>query len=325
MTRSLKNLILMLKPAIDVVMSIIAVPAAVIMLAYRKFGSRRLPITTGLLKRMGVFPIRNHYYEPLFDSRHLSYPLDAPRTLPGIDFDVPSQLKLLGELQFADEFSAFVDQQQAEKTEASFGFGNESYESGDADFLYQAIRHFKPQTVIEIGSGASTKIARQALSMNSKELRSAYRHVCIEPYEQPWLESFGDIELIRNKVESCDLDWQNELSSGDLLFIDSSHMIRPQGDVLYEYLDILPQLRSGVIVHVHDIFSPRDYLENWVKDDVRFWNEQYLLEATLGNSARYEVIASLNLLKHEYYSELQRVCPFLEPEREPGSIYFRVR
>ncbi len=94
---------------------------------------------------------------------------------------------------------------------------------------------------------------------------------------------------------------------------------------MYEYLNILPRLRSGVIVHVHDIFSPRDYLETWVKDDVRFWNEQYLLEATLGHRDRYEVVAALNLLKHEHYAELKRVCPFLEPEREPGSFYFRVR
>ena len=102
-------------------------------------------------------------------------------------------------------------------------------------------------------------------------------------------------------------------------------MIRPQGDVLHEYLTILPQLQSGVIVHVHDIFSPRDYLDNWVRRDIRFWNEQYLLEATLGNSARYEVIAALNLLKHDHYSELERVCPYLELNREPGSFYFRIR
>ena len=325
MTRIVKNLILALRPVIDVLLMIATVPAGAIMLTYRRFGSRRLPWTTGLLKRIGVFPIRDHYYEPMFDSRHLSQALDKPRPLPGIDFDVPSQLRLLGELRFENEFSSFVSQQQAGQAGAGFGFGNESYESGDADFLYQLIRHFQPKTVIEIGSGASTRIARQALSMNLKETGEPHRHVCIEPYEQPWLDGFSDIELIREKVENCDLDWRGELSSGDLLFIDSSHVIRPQGDVLYEYLNILPRLRSGVIVHVHDIFSPRDYLETWVKDDVRFWNEQYLLEATLGHRDRYEVVAALNLLKHEHYAELKRVCPFLEPEREPGSFYFRVR
>lgn len=325
MKKILRNLFLKLRPAIDVAMSVVAIPAGLTLLLYRRVGSRRLPVTTGLLKRIGVFPIRNHYYEPLFDDRHLSSPLDTPRALPGIDFNMPKQLDLLEEMNYAEEFVAFSQQQEADGSEASFRFNNEGFEPGDAEFLYHAIRHFKPNKIIEIGCGTSTKIARKALSMNAEEDGAKKRHICIEPYERPWLETFDDIELVRAKVEDCEIDWRDSLASGDLLFIDSSHIIRPQGDVLYEYLNIIPQLQSGVIVHVHDIFSPRDYLDNWVRRDVRFWNEQYLLEATLGNSARYEVIAALNRLKHEHYPELQRVCPYLEREYEPGSFYFRVR
>jgi len=325
MKKILKSLFRVLRPAVDVVLSVLAIPAGFVMLLYRRIGSRRLPTTTRALKRIGIFPIRNHYYEPLFDDRYLSSPLDTPRALPGIDFNVSNQLNLVGQLTYADEFVEFVEQQQTDPSEASFRLNNEAFESGDAEFLFQVIRHFRPNTIIEIGSGTSTKIARKALSLNAQEGGAKTRHICIEPYEQPWLESFGDIELIRAKVEACDIDWRSRMASGDLLFIDSSHVIRPQGDVLYEYLNVLPQLRSGVIVHVHDIFSPRDYLDNWVRRDVRFWNEQYLLEATLGNSARYEVIAALNLLKHEHYSELKRICPYLERDREPGSFYFRVR
>lgn len=325
MKKTLKNLLLILKPAVDVVLAIIAIPAGFVLLLYRRAGSRRLPITTGVLKKIGVFPIRNHYYEPLFDDRHLSSQPNTPRTLPGIGFNVRDQLSLLAKMTYENEFTAFVEQQQVDITEASFQLGNVNFESGDADFLYQVIRHFKPGKVLEIGSGSSTKVARKALSMNAEKDNTKSRHICIEPYEQPWLESFGDIELIRAKVEDCEIDWRESLASGDLLFIDSSHMIRPQGDVLFEYLNILPQLQSGVIVHVHDIFSPRDYLENWIRRDVLFWNEQYLLEATLGNAARYEIVAALNMLKHEHYSELQRVCPYLQQNREPGSFYFRVR
>ena len=101
-------------------------------------------------------------------------------------------------------------------------------------------------------------------------------------------------------------------------------MIRPQGDVLYEYLEILPKLKSGVIVHVHDIFSPRDYPQQWIQKDVRFWNEQYLLEALLGNSSRYEVLASLNFLKQSKFEELSKICKYLTKESEPGSFYFRI-
>lgn len=325
MKKILKRLLPAVRVAVDVLLSVLAIPAGFVMLLYRHQGSRHLPIATGILRRIGIFPIRNHYYEPLFDDRHLSKPLDEPRVLPGIDFNIAKQLKLLGEMRYADEFGDFIKQQQADTSAASFHFNNVMFEAGDAEFLYQIIRHLKPCKVIEIGSGASTKITRKALSMNAAEDGRQAQHVCVEPYEQPWLEAFDGIELVRARVEDCDIDWPNALASGDLLFIDSSHMIRPQGDVLHEYLTIIPQLVSGVIVHVHDIFSPRDYLDTWVRHDVRFWNEQYLLEATLGNAARYEVIAALNLLKHDHYADLKRVCPFLEPTHEPGSLYFQIR
>jgi hypothetical protein len=110
-----------------------------------------------------------------------------------------------------------------------------------------------------------------------------------------------------------------------LLFIDSSHIIRPQGDVLKEYLEILPLLPSGVYVHIHDIFTPKDYPSRWVVDNVLFWNEQYMLEALLSNSDRYEVIGALNFLKNNYFDMLKKVCPYLRTSDEPGSFYLRIR
>ena len=140
----------------------------------------------------------------------------------------------------------------------------------------------------------------------------------------PWLEEL-DVDVIRSLVESCDLSLFDSLQANDILFIDSSHIIRPQSDVLTEYLQIIPLLKPGVVVHVHDIFSPRDYLDSWIREDVRFWNEQYLLEALLSNSDRYEILASLNYLSHDYYSHLKSVCPYLTPQRQPGSFYFVVK
>jgi hypothetical protein len=325
MKKFIRRLFLAVRPVVDLVMAVVAIPAALILWLYRWIGSRRLPIATAMLRKIGVFPIRDHYYEPLFNDAHLSKPLDEPRELPGIDFNIEQQVELLGQLDFADEIERFIEQQKGDTSATSFRFNNSAFEPGDAEFLYQAIRHFKPGKVIEIGSGYSTKIARHALAMNAKEDGRQPRHICIEPYEQPWLESFGDIELVRARVEDCDIDWRSELTSGDLLFIDSSHVIRPQGDVLHEYLEILPQLASGILVHVHDIFTPRDYLDSWVRGDVHFWNEQYLLEAVLGNSVRYEVVAALNLLQHDHHDAMKRVCPFLELDHQPGSFYFRVR
>ena len=113
------------------------------------------------------------------------------------------------------------------------------------------------------------------------------------------------------------------LENGDILFIDSSHVIRPQGDVLFEYLEVLPSLNKGVIVHIHDIFSPKDYPEAWIKNEVKFWNEQYLLEAFLYSNTDWEIIGALNFLHHNYYEKLKETCCYLTPDREPGSFYIK--
>ena len=116
----------------------------------------------------------------------------------------------------------------------------------------------------------------------------------------------------------------NDLNKNDILFIDSSHVIKPQGDIIKIFLEILPKLKTGVIIHIHDIFSPRDYPENWLKVENRFFNEQYLLEGILGHSSRYEIMLSLNLLKNDYYNEIKKVCPFLTDKSEPSSFYIVV-
>lgn len=320
----MKKLLIALRLPVDVLLAVVMFPSAIIMIAYRRFGSVRLPLSTRLLRAIGVFPIRNHYYEPLFDQGKLRHPMNEVRSLPGLELNKSGQLAFLKKLIYADEL---VELELSRNTghPNDFRFGNGSFESGDAEFLYQALRHTKPKKVIEIGSGFSTKIARIALARNKSETAETPTHICVEPFEMPWLESLPDVQIIRERVEQSSIDWARELNSGDMLFIDSSHMIRPQGDVLKEYLEIIPVLHSGVYVHVHDIFTPRDYLQEWIERDVKFWNEQYLLEALLSASDRYEIIAAVNYLKHDHYAELKNVCPYIEPTREPGSFYFRIK
>ena len=101
-------------------------------------------------------------------------------------------------------------------------------------------------------------------------------------------------------------------------------MTRPQGDVLTEYLEIIPLLRPGVFIHIHDIFTPHDYPVERVMDEKKFWNEQYLIEMMLIYSDRFRVVASLNHLKHSQFDELKNVCPTLQKDSEPGSIYLQV-
>jgi hypothetical protein len=305
--------------AFDAIASVAAYPAALLMAKIRKIGVHRLPRSRRALERAGVFPIRDHYYEPQFNYR------DAPlstgeRVLPGIDWNVPEQLSLLSDLRYADEVHDWTTERVGE---GDFSINNGLFGSGDAEFWYQLIRHIKPRRIFEIGSGNSTLVAVQAVRRNAEESAEySCKHVCIEPFEAAWLERTG-VSVVREQVERLPLQFFDELQRGDILFIDSSHVIRPHGDVTFEYLTLLPALRSGVIVHVHDIFSPRNYPEHWVVDEVRLWNEQYLLEAFLTHNASWKVMAALNDLKHHHYDRLQAVAPFLRQEREPGSFYMQ--
>lgn len=313
----------LVRPLADPLLATTAVLASLPLKLFRWIGPRHLPLTRKSLLLMNIFPLRNHYYDPAFHASRLATPLDDDRHLPGIDLHVSNQLHLLQSLSSAGE----LRDMELDKggREHGFAFGNGAFESGDAELLYQVVRHFKPQTVIEVGSGHSTRIAHAALAVNRVEEGSRSRHILIEPYEHPWLSHLVDVDVRRHKLEDTAFDFGTELTSGDLLIIDSSHIIRPQGDVLKLYLEVLPVLACGVIVHIHDIFTPRDYLIEWLRDDVRFWNEQYLLEALLSHSDRYEVILAANHLKRHYYTEMLKACPYLTPDREPGSFYIRIR
>ncbi len=111
---------------------------------------------------------------------------------------------------------------------------------------------------------------------------------------------------MRQKVKDVDVVFFSALEENDILFIDSSHMIRPEGDVLFEYLELLPTLKPGVLVHVHDIFTSRNYPREWLQDEVRMWNEQYLLEAFLTHNRNWKIIGALNYLRHNHYDNLKR-------------------
>ncbi len=254
----------------------------------------------------------------------LRKPLEADRYLPGIDLNVAAQLQMLRNFTFADE----LDRLPLTFTCSAprYYYDNGWFESGDAEFYYSLIRLLKPQTIIEVGSGFSSLIALEAIATNQLQ-QPGYtcRHVCIEPFERPWLQQLH-VELIRTPVERCDINLFHHLKTNDILFIHSSHVIRPQGDVLYEYLEILPQLAAGVFIHIHDIFTPKDYLSEWLIEKNRFWNEQYLVEAFLSFNSHFEVVGALNYLKHHHTTELVAKFPVLGRQlanREPGSLWLR--
>lgn len=305
---------------IDLLISPFVCFSAVVLKTVRWAGVHRLPFCKKILLFIGVFPIRNHYYEPLFDTKKLQKPLSTNRNLPGINWNEREQLQILDGFHFSEELK---DIPRKKTDKPSFYLDNGFFGSGDIEYWYNIIRFFKPKTIIEIGGGFSTLLAIRAIRKNEEELPGYHcEHICIEPFEMPRLEESG-VSMIRKKVEDVGEKIFEKLNQNDVLFIDSSHVIRPQGDVLFEYLEILPKLKTGVIVHIHDIFSPKDYIENWVKDEVRFYNEQYLLEAFLTENKNWKIIGALNFLRHNHYEKLQKKCLFLTEDSEPGSFYMQ--
>jgi Methyltransferase domain len=217
-----------------------------------------------------------HYYEPLPDFRSITPDqITRRRTYPGIDFNWNKQLTLVNEL------AAYKD----EVRELEFDFDNGFFNGFDAAVYYSLIRHLQPQRIVEIGGGYSTQMAARALACNG-----AGKLTCIEPYPEERLNGTKlDLELITRRVEEIDVDFFSGLKANDILFIDSSHTVKFGSDVCYEFLEVLPFLKPGVWIHVHDIFFPHDYPEEWLIKRRQAWNEQYLLEAFLSFNSRFSV------------------------------------
>ena len=243
--------------------------------------------------------------------------------MPGVDMNEDKQISFLQSFDYSKELRQLPVEFPGK--EGVFYFNNSAFGTGDSEILYSIVRKFKPKKIIEIGSGFSTLIAKEAIQANRIESEGQYEceHICIEPYEMPWLENAG-VTLLRKKFEDVGKEIFLQLEEGDILFIDSSHIIRPQGDVLMEYLEILPLIKSGVLVHIHDIFTPRDYMDEWLYNDpVHFWNEQYLLEAFLTCNDKYRVLLAANYMFHKNYGLMSKRCPMLNEKREPGSFWIQ--
>jgi hypothetical protein len=284
--------------------------------------TKRLPGCTSIFNRLKVHPIRHHYYSPLVYKSDLDEPLTKARTINGLDLNDAEQLALLAQFNYRDELLAIP---QHASDPRSFAYDNGAFGVGDAEYFYNMIRHLKPKKIIEVGCGQSTLLAQLAIGANRQDDPSyVCNYICVEPFEQPWLEQIG-VTVLRKRIEKIDPCIVDGLEQNDIFFIDSSHVIRPQGDVLHEYLNLVGRLKPGVLVHVHDIFTPYDYHEQWIADERRLWNEQYLLEAFLCFNKSFRIIGALNYLWRTYPDRMTRACPVLsagDRAQAPGSFWF---
>jgi hypothetical protein len=171
------------------------------------------------------------------------------------------------------------------------------YPTPDAEIYASMIYDFRPDKVVEVGSGFSTLIARSALQY--AKLKSPL--TVIDPSPRTDVEKTAD-RVIYERVEDTKLD-QFALTNRSLLFIDSSHITRPRGDVPYLYCEVLPQLPAGTVVHFHDIFIPYDYPTCY---DHLCWTEQYVLQAMLGNTRRYHTLFATQYMTRHRTAEMQQ-------------------
>jgi len=183
----------------------------------------------------------------------------------------------------------------------------------DAAVLHAMIRHFRPKKIVEIRSGESTKFAARACQMNQQDGHDS-QFVAIEPFPNPLLRQGipGLTRLIEKRVQQVDPE---EIIDCDLLFIDSSHVVRIGGDVNYEILELVPRLKPGAIIHWHDILLPGEYTKYWVRDHHYFWTEQYLVHAFMKFNSEFEVLWASRYMHLSHSARLQSVFPYFDPEK----------
>lgn len=258
------------------------------------------------LQRLGITVTPNHFYWPVPDMRDLESRAWPDNSIPvGFDLNLEKQVDWVRQLtaRYQPEWS--FPERPTGPTE--YHYNNGLFETIDAEMAYSFVRHFKPARIIEVGGGFSTRILASALEANRQRDGKDGKLTTIEPFPSAALR--GITHLISERIQDVDLDLFLSLRDGDILFLDSSHVVSVGSDVVREYLEILPRLQPGVIVHVHDIFLPSDYPRDAVLSNLCFWSEQYLLQAFLTFNPHFEVLWASSAMQMHHSDVLLESFP----------------
>lgn len=262
-------------------------------------------------QRLGINITRNHFYSPIPDLKELKNDIWTTQTeLIGIDINENEQLELISgfKSKFQDEYNKLLQNKEDISKPYEYFINNPNFGPVSGEILYSMIRNFKPKKIIEIGSGYSTYCSAQAILKNH-EIDNNYscELIAIEPYPNPILKKGfpGLTKLIQKKVQDIPLSNFTSLQNNDILFIDSSHVLKIGSDVQYEFLEIIPRLNKGVIIHVHDILLPINYYKEWVVRNQLFWNEQYLLQAFLAFNNFFKILWAGGFLHFKHPDKLE--------------------
>lgn len=282
----------------------------------------------------GFHLLRKSYYLPFPDRTEIEEDYwEKQSDLIGVEMNDESALLLLREVlpDYLEEFRRKFPLRAGSELDG-FYLINGNYMAVDAHIYYAFIRHFQPQRVIEIGAGNSTLLAAAACEANRQESGLRTNLIAIDPFPRTAVQQGipGLVELIEKPLQKVEMERFTALDKGDILFIDSTHVIKSGGDVQLEYLEILPRLAPGVLVHFHDISLPRAYPRVYFEHHL-YWNEQYLLQAFLTFNSRFEVIWPGNYMLLNYPELMLDAFPELlvmreeYPQSEPSSFWMRVK
>ena len=264
-----------------------------------------------------------HYYsavpDPLEIEKRAAQIFDEKDTIKGINLNSVLQLELLkNSSELISDFPFFNT-----TNTGRYKLPNNFFGTGDVLALFLIFKTFKPAQVIEIGSGYSSAAM---LDYNDSFFQSKIKFDFIEPYPDRLNSLLTEADkkstMVHQKfVQDVPIDFFKKLNENDILFIDSSHVSKIGSDVNYLFFEVLPVLKKGVIIHIHDIAFPFEYSKDWVDYGI-YWNETYLLRAFLSYNSSFEIVLWNNYLKKKKSSEVKLLNPLYE-NIGGGSIWLK--
>jgi len=274
-------------------------------------------------------PVPVHFYQPIPDIKDLERRKiwEKVNKLHGIEFIPKKYLKTIKD--FGTKYASECDwPNDPTNNPDDFYLNNSCFSYGCAAVLHCMIRKYKPHNIIEIGSGNSSKIIRDAILLNEKDTKKPINYTIIDPYSNLNKKSFTkNTIIIKEKVEELDPKFFKILQKNDILFIDSSHVSKIGSDVNFEILEVLPILNKGAFVHFHDVNLPFEYPKVYATNPKfrMFWTESYLLQAFLCCNKDYEIVLPMSYIQQKFDKEFRKAFPSSNKAINYGSGSFWIR
>lgn len=291
----------------------------------RRHAIKEFSALRGIARRLGYHLVPANYHSPIPDLPDIPTEVwTEPDDMPGIAWNLDRQIVFLEE-----ELGPLIREHGAPAdppgTETGFYLRNPFFGGLDAEVLYAMVRRLRPATVMELGAGYSTLVIADAAQRN-RSCGSSMRHLVYDPFPSPVLAAVRDrIELHEVPASEIVVDRFAELEPGDILFIDTTHTLKPAGDVVHLILNALPRVAPGVVVQIHDFFRPLEY-PRWLMDVFGcYWQEHYVVQALLSDNPGFEILCANHALRQLRSDRIHALLPNIDPHAEPSSLWIKRR